>query len=216
MTTATGTGLDALRARFGAALGRHLESDPGRPRGDAARLAARQRERLRALLARAAAGSAFHARRLAGVDPARFELADLACLPVMSKQQMMAGFDELATDRRLTRTRVERHLAASAAEPSLLLGRYVCLASGGSSGLQPARGRPDRPAGTRPAGSRHRAASRDRQGPPVHPLLTPATAWRGRDQTRHKDQRSSHAGLRDRSILRNRIGSPLARRYQPA
>ena len=48
----------------------------------------------------------------------------------------MAGFDELATDRRLTRARTEQHLAASAEEPSLLAGRYVCLASGGSSGLR--------------------------------------------------------------------------------
>jgi len=135
-TTTAGNGPDALRARFGAALGRHLENHPGRPRGDAGQLAARQRERLRALLARAAARSPFYDRRLAGVDPERFELADLVRLPVLSKQEMMTGFDELATDRRLTRARVEQHLAASAAEPSLLLDRYVCLASGGSSGLR--------------------------------------------------------------------------------
>jgi phenylacetate-CoA ligase len=49
---------------------------------------------------------------------------------------MMAGFDELVTDRRLTRARAEAHLAASAVEPGLLCGDYVCLASGGSSGLR--------------------------------------------------------------------------------
>jgi phenylacetate-CoA ligase len=136
MTMTTGTGLEALRARFGAALAGHLENHLGRPRWDAGRLAAYQRERLRALLARAAGCSRFHARRLAGVDPARFELADLARLPVLSKEQMMAGFDELVTDRRLTRARVEQHLAESGEQPSLLLGRYVCLASGGSSGLR--------------------------------------------------------------------------------
>jgi phenylacetate-CoA ligase len=134
--TATGTGLETLQARFGGALTGHLEHHLGRAHWDAGRLAAHQRERLRALLARAAAQSPFHARRLAGIDPARFELADLARLPVMSKAQMMDVFDELVTDRRLTRARVEQHLAASAAEPSLLLGRYVCLASGGSSGLR--------------------------------------------------------------------------------
>ena len=42
--------------------------------------------------------------------PGRFELDDLASLPVMSKEQMMAGFDELLTDRRLTRARAEAHL----------------------------------------------------------------------------------------------------------
>jgi phenylacetate-CoA ligase len=136
MTAATGTCLQALQARFGAALAGHLQCHAERPNWDGGRLAAHQRERLRALLACAASQSPFHARRLAGIDPARFELADLARLPVMSKQQMMDGFDELATDRRLTRARVEQHLAASAAEPSLLLDRYVCLASGGSSGLR--------------------------------------------------------------------------------
>ena len=47
---------------------------------------------------------------------------------------MMEDFDAAVTDRRLTRNLVERHLASSAAEPSLLLGEYVCLLSGGSSG----------------------------------------------------------------------------------
>jgi phenylacetate-CoA ligase len=136
MTTTAGTGLEMLQARFGAALAGHLQRHLDRPRWDAGRLAAHQRERLRALLARAVSQSPFHARRLAGVDPARFELADLARLPVMSKEQMMAGFDELATDRRLTRARVEQHLAASGEQPSLLAGRYVCLASGGSSGVR--------------------------------------------------------------------------------
>jgi len=80
--------------------------------------------------------SPFPARRLGGLGPGRFEPADLEGLPVMSKEQMMVGFDELLTDRRLTRARAEQHLAASADEPSLLFGRYVCLASGGSSGLR--------------------------------------------------------------------------------
>ena len=136
MTTTTGTGLEALQARFSAALAGHMERHIGRPQWDAGRLAAHQRGQLRALLACAIERSSFHARRLAGIDPGRFELTDLARLPVMTKEQLMAGFDELVTDRRLTRPGVERHLAASAAEPSLLLGQYVCLASGGSSGLR--------------------------------------------------------------------------------
>jgi phenylacetate-coenzyme A ligase PaaK-like adenylate-forming protein len=136
MTTTTHVGLDTLRARFGAALTGHLEEHTGRLQWDAGQLAEHQRERLRALLTHAVERSPFHARRLRGIDPGRFEPADLASLPVMSKEQMMAGFDELPTDRRLTRTRVERHLAASADMPSLLLGEYVCLASGGSSGLR--------------------------------------------------------------------------------
>ena len=136
MTTTTGIGLDALRARYGEAFAARLPDHIQRLPWDAERLAAHQRDRLRALLACAIERSPFHARRLDGIDPGRFELADLAGLPVMSKEQMMAGFDELATDRRLTRARTEQHLAASAEEPSLLAGRYVCLASGGSSGLR--------------------------------------------------------------------------------
>jgi phenylacetate-CoA ligase len=54
----------------------------------------------------------------------------------LTKAQMMEDFDAAVTDRRLTLNLVERHLAGSAAEPSLLLGEYVCLLSGGSSGLR--------------------------------------------------------------------------------
>jgi phenylacetate-coenzyme A ligase PaaK-like adenylate-forming protein len=136
MTTATGTGVDALRARYGEAFGARLPDHVGRLPWDGGRLAAHQRERLRALLACAIERSPFHARCLRGIDPGRFELDDLAGLPVMSKEQMMAGFDELMTDRRLSRARAEAHLMACADEPSLLAGRYVCLASGGSSGLR--------------------------------------------------------------------------------
>ncbi|HEY6309847.1 MAG TPA: hypothetical protein VIY52_03440 [Streptosporangiaceae bacterium] len=136
MTMTTGTGLDALRARYDEAFDARLPDHIQRLSWDAGRLAACQRERLRALLACAIERSPFHARRLGGIDPGRFEIDDLAGLPVMSKEQMMAGFDKLATDRRLTHARAEQHLAASAVEPSLLFGRYVCLASGGSSGLR--------------------------------------------------------------------------------
>jgi phenylacetate-CoA ligase len=102
MGTVTSTDLQVLRARFGAALATRLERDAGRPHWDAVQLASYQRERLRTFLARAIAQSPFHARRLAGINPGQFELADLARLPVMTKEQMMAGFDDLATDRRLT------------------------------------------------------------------------------------------------------------------
>jgi phenylacetate-CoA ligase len=136
MTTTADIGADTLQARFNTALGRHLKRHISRPQWEADRLAAHQCEQLRALLTCAIERSPFHARRLAGINPSGFELADLARLPVMTKEQLMAGFDELVTDRRLTRAGAERHLAASAAEPSLLLGQYVCLASGGSSGLR--------------------------------------------------------------------------------
>jgi phenylacetate-coenzyme A ligase PaaK-like adenylate-forming protein len=136
MTVARAAERRALQARAASSLARHLKSQVERLGWDADRLAEHQRERLRALLSHAAERSPFHARRLSGLDPGRFELADLPRLPTMTKGQMMAGFDEIVTDRRLTRSLVERHLAASTAEPALLLGRYVCLVSGGSSGLR--------------------------------------------------------------------------------
>ena len=134
MTTATITDLELLRTRVSGAVGQRMPEHIGRLGWDAGRLAVHQRDRLRALLARAIADSPFHAGRLRGVDPDRFELADLARLPVMTKADMMENFDAATTDRRLTRDLVERHLARSVTDPSLLLGDYVVLVSGGSSG----------------------------------------------------------------------------------
>ena len=88
------------------------------------------------LLAYAAEYSPFHARRLAGLDLSRFEFGDLVRLPVMSKTEMMAEFDDVITDRRLSRRLVEQHLARSERTASLLLDEYACLTSGGSSGLR--------------------------------------------------------------------------------
>lgn len=93
-----------------------------------------QREQLRALLRTAIDESAFHTDRLRGVDPERFELEDLATLPTMSKSEMMASFDDIVTDHRLSRDTVEEHLAKTGYEASELLGEYLVLASGGSSG----------------------------------------------------------------------------------
>ena len=134
MTIATITDLELLKTRVSGAVGSRVPEHIARLGWDAGRLAVCQRDRLRALLARAIAGSPFHAERLRGVDPDRFELADLPRLPWMTKADMMENFDAATTDRRLTRDLVERHLARSVADPSLLLGEYVVLVSGGSSG----------------------------------------------------------------------------------
>jgi len=136
MTTTTSADLDRLRARMAAAIGGRMAGHIERLGWSADQLPGLQRTRLRALLARAVERSPFHAARLAGIDPGRFELADLDRLPIMTKAQMMASFDEIVTDRRLTRDRVEQHLAASVTEAALLHGDYVCLVSGGSSGLR--------------------------------------------------------------------------------
>jgi phenylacetate-CoA ligase len=133
---ATPTRHTVLQARASAELAWRLGQYTQRLGWDSGQLAAHQRDRLRALLEHAAEHSPFHARRLRGLRPERLELTDLVRLPVMTKSQMMASFDDVVTDRRLSRRLVEQHLAASAHEPGLLLDQYVCLASGGSSGLR--------------------------------------------------------------------------------
>jgi phenylacetate-CoA ligase len=132
MTTPTiaGQRQGSWNARLRAALPAHLD----RLTWDADRVRAHQRDRLRALLRHAKAHSRFHAERLAGVDPARFELGDLPALPTMTKADMMAALDDLLTDPRLSRAALERHLAGSTTEATPLHGEYVVLASGGSSG----------------------------------------------------------------------------------
>jgi phenylacetate-coenzyme A ligase PaaK-like adenylate-forming protein len=97
-----------------------------------ARILRHQTERLRRILSLALRRSPFHRRRLAGVDPATFNLADLASLPVMTKAEMMASFDEVVTDRRVARQRVEAHLAATGEHPKRLEARYLVIGSGGS------------------------------------------------------------------------------------
>jgi phenylacetate-CoA ligase len=52
----------------------------------------------------------------------------------MTKTEMMAHFDELITDRALTREAAENALAATRDEPRPLPGGYLCMATGGSSG----------------------------------------------------------------------------------
>jgi len=127
---------ERLRERAAARLVERLPEHVARLSWDRARLAAHQRDRLRELLAHAAANSRFHARRLAGIDVDRFEVADLPRLPVMTKAEMMSQFDLVVTDRRLSLQGVQAHLDASKTRASLLLDEFVCLASGGSSGLR--------------------------------------------------------------------------------
>jgi phenylacetate-coenzyme A ligase PaaK-like adenylate-forming protein len=123
-----------LQIRASAELSKRLGVFTGRLGWNADQLATHQQQQLRALLAHAVVHSPFHRRRLAGLDPSHFELSDLARLPVMTKNQMMESFDDLVTDPRLNRRLVEQHLVACQREPGLLFDRYVCLASGGSSG----------------------------------------------------------------------------------
>jgi phenylacetate-coenzyme A ligase PaaK-like adenylate-forming protein len=122
-----------LRRRHQEEAGRLVPEHVARLSWPAERLKRERRDGLRALLADAAARSPWHRRRLAGIDPRDVDEDDLRGLPTMTKADLMTNFDEIVTDARLTRRRVEAHLAA-ATDDDYLLDRYHAVASGGSSG----------------------------------------------------------------------------------
>lgn len=97
-------------------------------------LAAHRQAQLRALVAHAVAKSPFHRERLGHLDPARLTEADLASVPTMDKRDLMAHFDDIVTDDRLTRDVVEAHLESCSDEPAYLFDEYHVMATGGSSG----------------------------------------------------------------------------------
>jgi phenylacetate-CoA ligase len=101
---------------------------------DRATIVAHQRRRLRRLLRTAVERSPFHARRLAGLDLDAIGPEDLSALPVMTKAELMASFDEVVTDRSIRLADVEAALARAADEPAVLPGTVLALTSGGSCG----------------------------------------------------------------------------------
>jgi phenylacetate-CoA ligase len=120
---------DDLAARLPAFLARSLWS--------AQRIAAERQESLRRLLAHAKRQSPWHARRLAHINPETFEESDLARLPRMTKADVMANFDEIVTDPRLTLAAAEMHLSQLEESPacnSYLLDQFHVIATSGSSG----------------------------------------------------------------------------------
>lgn len=88
---------------------------------------------LRAVLLEAVKRSSWHRERLAGVDVREILESDMEALPVMTKTDLMANFDDIVTDRRITRELCERHLEELSRD-AYLLGEYHVVASGGSSG----------------------------------------------------------------------------------
>ncbi|HEY1620781.1 MAG TPA: hypothetical protein VGG25_24370 [Streptosporangiaceae bacterium] len=121
------------RARYRELAGEYAR----RPDWSAGQILAERQRALRELIAVAKARSPWHARRLAGIDPREVTEGNLAGLPVMTKADLMENFDEIVTDRRLTRRLCESHLeSADGGRDAWLLGEYHVVASGGSSGLR--------------------------------------------------------------------------------
>jgi phenylacetate-CoA ligase len=134
MTTASD--FDVLRATLLPAMRADQPMYQKRLEWNRAEILSHQRSALRGLLEHAMEHSPFHAQRLAGIDPASIDPDDMAAVPVMTKAQMMSSFDDVVTDRRLTRTLVEHALTRTANEPVPILGSYIAYASGGSSGVR--------------------------------------------------------------------------------
>jgi phenylacetate-CoA ligase len=87
-----------------------------------------QQERLNELLAYAAERSSFWRERTPGGEAVK-----LADLPVLTKTELMARFDDLVTDRRLRLEELLRHLD-EIRDDALYLGEHRVMTSSGSSG----------------------------------------------------------------------------------
>ncbi|MGA4844310.1 phenylacetate--CoA ligase family protein [Streptomyces sp. G45] len=92
-------------------------------------------ERLRALLRTAKERSPWHAERLRHIDPEQITGDDLTEIPVMTKADLMAHWDDIVTDRRLTLDLALRHLRhIEESGPAYLLDHYHLVETSGTSG----------------------------------------------------------------------------------
>jgi phenylacetate-CoA ligase len=124
---------EELRARQRAEVSDGLLAHAKRLRWSADRLAQERRRSLRVVLARAIEDAPFHRDRLRGVDPSTFTLDDLRSLPVMTKDELMANFDEALTEPQVTLSLANDHLDHLTSD-GYLLDRFRVVLSGGSSG----------------------------------------------------------------------------------
>ena len=94
-----------------------------------------QRDALRQTLRHAVHHSRFHRTRLEGIDLERIDPTDLSVLPTMTKADLMAHWDDVVTDDRLSLAAARAHLDRVDAEGLRALDdRYLVLTSGGSTG----------------------------------------------------------------------------------
>src|SRR5215203_1522817 len=117
--------IDEMRQRLPA----HLE----RMNWPADRLRGEREARLRKLVRTAIARSPWHRERLGHLDIDQLNEDNLAQIPVMTKHDLMADFDRIVSDPRLTLDCIERHLDGLTSD-AYLLNRFHAVASGGSSG----------------------------------------------------------------------------------
>ena len=126
---------ERMRAAHVHAVQAHLEDHVTRLDWSRQRIELYQSWRLRSLLAFARERSPFHARRLRGLDLSRASVADLASLPVMTKQDAQERWDAIVTVPDLDRDRAERILAEQQWFSYTAADQQI-FSSGGSSGVR--------------------------------------------------------------------------------
>ncbi len=124
---------EALRARHQADLITLLPEQIARVDWSVEQLRAERERGLRELLRAAKVGSPWHRERLAHVDPDAFTEEQLGELPAMTKDDLMAHWDDVVTDRRLSLVSVENFMESLTSD-AYLHDVYHVVASGGSSG----------------------------------------------------------------------------------
>lgn len=121
--------LDAIVKRLPA----HLE----RLKWTKEELAAARETGLRKTLAHAIDKSAWHRKRLQGLDLNAISEADLEALPIMTKSDVMSNWDDIVTDKRLTLAGANEHITRKLRDPDApyyYLEDYEIFATGGSTG----------------------------------------------------------------------------------
>jgi phenylacetate-coenzyme A ligase PaaK-like adenylate-forming protein len=97
------------------------------------KLRTEREQRLRALVRKAQESSLWHRERLSGFDPDALREEDLESLPTMTKADVMANWDGIVTDPRLSLEMVEAHLEGLTGD-AYMLDHFHAVASSGSSG----------------------------------------------------------------------------------
>jgi phenylacetate-CoA ligase len=128
----------AMRARWSDALEEAAQAGLARLSATNAELAAYQTDKLRAVVATAKERSPWHAARLHDVDVDSLTSTDLSPIPTMTKADLMANWDRVVTDPELTLSIASAHLESleRTGRFDFCLGRFVVVATGGSTGLR--------------------------------------------------------------------------------
>ena len=139
-TTSSGSSADTsryeeLRRRHISDLLARMPENISRVRWPVERIKEERQQRLRSLIRVAKEKSPWHRERLKNVDADSITEADLDKLPVMTKADLMANFDQIVTDKRLTLEMVNAYVS-NLREDSYLLDEYHVIASGGTSGFR--------------------------------------------------------------------------------